>query len=179
VTLTKYRSPCPTIISLRRPCPARRRQSLGAGMCVNAIAHSLHDRPRGCKRDQHCVGENELSGSVALLPPTMPPDLQAPMDFRDAGVSNLVCGMDDGSGLCCAPSPGLPMFMSNPRIEVSRNRKWNLDDSQMRGMNVSEVAAPSTGKSLDGPLLDVSPSRTSHRGDENGSEREQAETNRC
>jgi hypothetical protein len=44
----------------------------------------------------------------------------------------------------------------------------------MRGMNVSELAAPSTGKSQDGPLLDVFLSRTSPRGDENGLEGEQA-----
>jgi hypothetical protein len=133
-------------------------------------------------KNQQCAGErNEPSDSVALLPPTMPPDLQAPIDFRDAGVSNPLCGMDDGTGLGRAPSPGLPMFMANPRMEISRNGDRKLDDSQMPGMNVSEFVAPSTGNGLDGPLLDrpsslldVSPSRTSPRGDDNGLEGEQA-----
>jgi hypothetical protein len=117
---------------------------------------------------------------VTLFPPTVPPDLQAPIDFQDAGVSNTLCGMDDGSGPGCAPSSGLPILMSKPRIEVSRNGKRNLDDSQTRDMNVSELAVPSTGNSMDGPLrgrpsslLDMSPSRTSPRGDENGLEGEQ------
>jgi hypothetical protein len=70
--VAKYRRPCPTIISLRRPCPARRCQSLGAGRCVNATAHSLHDRPLGFpKKKTSNVSEKTSFPAVWLcsLPP--------------------------------------------------------------------------------------------------------------